>query len=414
MRKIVLAAFLICGSAFAQVSFVEEIQPMDGVVIKKDQPSNDNRGQANRTQIPGTSDEKIIIKIGHVAPLTGSIGHLGKDNEYGAQLAIEELNRRSIRIGNKVAKFALLSEDDAANPSQAVEAARRLVNQGAVAVVGHLNSGASIPASKIYSEAGIPQISPSATNPKFTRQGLTNVFRIVADDMALGKALGRIAVKKYGLKKVLLIDDRTAYGTYMSESFEKGLVSAGGVVVKRESIREKTTDFSSVVNLVRTYNPDLIFYGGMDSEAGPLLRRVNAEGLYVKLMGGDGICTSELSKLAGKAIDENQVFCAEAGGFDESQVFAFNTKFKKRFNTDVQLYAPYVYDAVMLIADAMMKSNSINPEIVRKAISDISYDGVTGFIEFDSKGDISNPSISVFTFRNSKRTLDGVLRVNAL
>ena len=132
-----------------------------------------------------------VVKIGHVAPLSGALAHLGKDNEYGARLAIEELNAKGVSIGGKKVKFELLAEDDAADPKQGTAAAQKLGDSKVNGVVGHLNSGTSIPASKIYSDAGIPQISPSSTNPKFTRQGYKTTFRVVADDVHLGGTLGR-------------------------------------------------------------------------------------------------------------------------------------------------------------------------------------------------------------------------------
>jgi branched-chain amino acid transport system substrate-binding protein len=407
IKQLLVIAFLFTTEiSIAQVSFADGIVPLDGVVVAKpNTTSSDNSVLV---------DEKITVKIGHVAPLSGAIAHLGRDNENGALLAIEDLNRRFLRIGKKVANFVLISEDDAANPRQAVEAANRLVKQGAVAVVGHLNSGASIPASKIYSDAGIPQISPSSTNPKFTRQGLTNVFRLIADDASLGQALGRIAVKKYGVKKVLVIDDRTAYGAGIADAFEAGLISVGGIISKRDYVNDKTVDFSFVANLVISLKPDLIFFGGMDSGAGPLIKQINSQGQFVKVMGGDGICTNELSKLAGNTILENQVFCAESGGLDAITGAIFNSKFKTRFNSDVQIYAPYVYDSVMVIADAIIRSNSINPELIKKTISSVSYNGVTGLIEVDSKGDLKNPSISLFGFRKTGRFLEGVYKPNSL
>src|SRR4051794_2975776 len=160
---------------------------------------------------PASAQEQIV-KIGHVGPISGAIAHLGKDNENGARMAIDELNAKGVKIGNKAVKLELLAEDDAADPKQGTAAAQKLVDAKVNGVIGHLNSGTSIPASKIYSDAGIPQISPSATNPKYTRQGYKTTFRVVADDVHLGGTLGKYAVTELKGKSIAVIDDRTAYG----------------------------------------------------------------------------------------------------------------------------------------------------------------------------------------------------------
>ena len=180
---------------------------------------------------PAPAMETVTVKIGHVGPTSGAIAHLGKDNENGARMAIDELNAKGVMIGGKKAKFELLAEDDAADPKQGTAAAQKLVDSKVNGVIGHLNSGTTIPASKIYSDAGIPQISPSATNPKYTRQGYKTTFRVVADDTQLGGTLGKYAVGTMGAKTVAVIDDRTAYGQGVAEEFEKGVEAAGGKVV---------------------------------------------------------------------------------------------------------------------------------------------------------------------------------------
>jgi branched-chain amino acid transport system substrate-binding protein len=242
--------------------------------------------------------EDLVVKIGHVGPTSGGIAHLGKDNENGARMAIDELNAKGVMIGGKKAKFELLAEDDAADPKQGTAAAQKLVDEKVNGVIGHLNSGTTIPASKIYSDAGIPQISPSATNPKYTRQGFKTTFRVVADDVHLGGTLGKYAVQTLKGKTIAVIDDRTAYGQGVADEFEKGVKAAGGKVVKREFTNDKATDFTAILTSIKGTKPDLVFYGGMDAVAGPMLRQMKQLGISAKFMGGDGICTGELPKLA--------------------------------------------------------------------------------------------------------------------
>ena len=355
-----------------------------------------------------------VVKIGHVAPLSGAIAHLGKDNENGARLAIEELNAKGISIGGKKVKFELLAEDDAADPKQGTAAAQKLVDQKVNGVVGHLNSGTSIPASKIYSDAGVPQISPSSTNPKFTRQGYKTTFRVVADDVHLGGTLGRYAIQKLSAKNIAVIDDRTAYGQGVADEFEKAAKAAGGTIVGREFTTDKATDFTAILTTIKGKKPDVVFFGGMDAVAGPMIKQMKALGLNAKVMGGDGICTGELVKLSGETIADNQVYCAEAGGVEgpQEKILAdFNAKFKKRFNADVQIYAPYVYDAVNVLVDAMVKANSSDPAKYLPVLAKTSgFKGVTGDIGFDEKGDIKNGALTLHSFKGGKKITIAVVR----
>ncbi len=358
--------------------------------------------------------QDVVVKIGHVGPVSGAIAHLGKDNEYGARLAVEDLNAKGVTLGGKKVKFELIAEDDAADPKQGTAAAQKLVDQKVSGVVGHLNSGTSIPASKIYSDAGIPQISPSATNPKYTRQGYKTTFRVVADDVHLGGTLGRYALKDLQGKAIAVIDDRTAYGQGVADEFEKAVKAGGGKVVGREFTNDKATDFMPILTTLKGKKPDIIFFGGMDAVAGPMLKQMKSLGIQAKFMGGDGICTTEMAKLAGDALGNGQVICAEAGGVEGAQkktMDEFNARFKKRFNEDVKLYAPYVYDALNVMVDAMVKSNSSDPAKYLPALAKTSgYKGVTGTISFDEKGDVKNGALTLFTFKDGKRDQIAVVR----
>jgi len=358
--------------------------------------------------------QEQVIKIGHVGPLSGAIAHLGNDNENGARLAIEDLNAKGISIGGKKVKFELVAEDDASDPKQGTAAAQKLVDAKVSGIVGHLNSGTTIPASKIYNDAGIPQISPSATNPKYTRQGFNTAFRVVADDVHLGGTLGRYAVKDLKGKAIAVIDDRTAYGQGVAEEFEKAVKAAGGNLVGHEFTTDKSTDFMSILTTIKGKKPDIIFFGGMDAVGGPMMKQMKSLGLSAKFMGGDGICTTELVKLAGDAMADGQVVCAEAGGVDgalKKGMDDFGVKYKKRFNDDVKLYAPYVYDAVSVMVDAMQRAKSSDPAKYLPELAKTSgYKGVTGTISFDSKGDIKNGALTLYTYKAGKRDQLAVVR----
>jgi branched-chain amino acid transport system substrate-binding protein len=362
----------------------------------------------------GVVSAQEVIKLGHVGPTSGGIAHLGKDNENGAKLAIEELNAKGVKIGGKVVKFELLAEDDAGDPKQGTAVAQKLVDSKVKGVVGHLNSGTSIPASKIYSDAGIPQISPSATNPKYTRQGFKTTFRVVADDVHLGGTLGRYAVNTLKGKTIAVIDDRTAYGQGVADEFKKAVTGAKGNVVGHEYTTDKATDFMAILTNLKAKKPDVIFFGGMDAVAGPMLRQMKSLGINAKFMGGDGICSAELAKLAGDAMADDQVYCAEAGGVEGAQkagMDAFKTKFKAKFNADVQIYAPYVYDSVNVMVAAMVKADSAEPAKYLPVLAKtVNFAGVTGPITFDEKGDIKNGALTLKTYKGGKAVDLAVIR----
>jgi branched-chain amino acid transport system substrate-binding protein len=358
--------------------------------------------------------QDMVVKIGHVGPTSGGIAHLGKDNEMGARMAIDELNAKGVMIGGKKAKFELLAEDDAGDPKQGTAVAQKLVDSKVNGVVGHLNSGTSIPASKVYSDAGIPQISPSATNPKFTRNGYKTTFRVVADDVHLGGTLGRYAVKDLAGKSIVTIDDRTAYGQGVAEEFAKAVKASGGAIADTQFTTDKATDFTAILTAIKSKKPDVVFFGGMDAVAGPMIRQMKSLGINAKFMGGDGICSGELPKLAAGAMADGQVVCAEAGGVEGTQkagMDKFKVDFKSKFNADVQIYSPYVYDAVNVMVAAMVKAGSADPAKYLPVLAKTEgYKGVTGTISFDEKGDVKNGALTLFTYKGEKREQIAVVR----
>ena len=343
----------------------------------------------------------VVVKLGQVGPLTGSIAHLGKDDENGAILAIEDANAKKLKIGGQVVKFELVSEDDAADPKTATVVAQKLVDAKVVGVVGHLNSGTTIPASKIYADAGIPQITPSATNPKYTQQGFKTTFRVVANDIQQGGAMGEFAVKNLKAKTVAVIDDRTAYGQGLGDQIEAKVRALGGKVVAREYGTDKTTDWMSVLTSIKAKKPDAILYGGMDATAGPLLQQMKRLGIPAKFIVGDGACNPEMIKLAGDGIS-GDAYCSVAGLPQEKMPKGkeFYARFKKRFGVDVLTYAPYEYDAMAALIEAMRQADSTDPVKFLPKLATLKMPGVIGTIEFDSHGDIKNGAVTVKQFQD--------------
>jgi branched-chain amino acid transport system substrate-binding protein len=348
------------------------------------------------------SKEEGAVKIGHAGPLTGSIAHLGKDNENGVRLALEEANAAGIEIGGKPVKFELLSEDDQADPKQGTIVAQKLVDAKVAGIIGHLNSGTTIPASKLYHDASIAQISPSATNVTYTHQGYKTAFRVMANDAQQGKVLGEFAVAKLGAKSIAIIDDRSAYGQGLADEFEKAATAAGASIVTREFTDTTKTDFTAILTSIKGKNPDLIFYGGMDAQAGPMMKQIKNLGVTAPYLAGDGVQTGEFLKLAADAAEGAY---ASSPGVPLDQMpggSAFAEKYKAKFNQEIQLYAPYAYDAMNVMLEAMKKAGSTDPAKYLPELAGIQYQGVTGNIAFDENGDIKGGSISLYQVKDGK------------
>lgn len=345
--------------------------------------------------------EETTVLIGSVAPLTGPIAHLGKDNESGARLAVDEINAEGLTIGGKKVRLELVSEDDQADPKIATQVAQRLVDKKVVGVIGHLNSGTTIPASKIYADAGIPQISPSSTNPAYTQQGFKTAYRVVANDVQQGASLGNFAVESLKVKNVAVIDDRTAYGQGIADEFVKAAEAKGAKVVKREFTSNTATDFMAILTSIKAAKPDLVFFGGMDAQGGPLAKQMKKLGIEVKLLGADGIYSPEFLKLAGEAAEGHY---ASFIGMPRDQMpgFAsFNEKFKAKYG-EVQMYSPYAYDAVRVMVDAMKKADSVDPAAFAPKLAETEYAGVTSKVKFDDKGDLVNGAVTVYQVKDGK------------
>ena len=230
----------------------------------------------------------VTVTIAHAGPLTGSIAHLGKDDENGVALAVEHANAKKLTIGGKPVTFKMVSEDDQADPKTGAVVAQKLVDAKVAAVVGHLNSGVTIPASEIYNKAGIPMISGSATNPQVTEQGFKTAFRVVGRDDQQGPAIASYLASVNKPKVVAVIDDATAYGEGLANEVEKTLKGVNIRVLAREKGTDKTTDFKAILTKIRASRPDAVFYGGMDATGGPLIKQARELGIKAVFTFGDG------------------------------------------------------------------------------------------------------------------------------
>jgi branched-chain amino acid transport system substrate-binding protein len=353
-------------------------------------------------EAPRSDAREEVVRIGAAFPLTGPQAHIGMDIRNGAQLAVDDVNAAGLEIGGRKVRLQLLAEDDEANPTKATTVAQKLVDSKVVAVVGHFNSGASIPASRVYADAGIPQISPASTNPKYTQQGFKTTFRVVAHDDQQGPTLARFAVETLKAKTIAVIDDSTAYGQGLADAFEATAKAAGAQIVAREHTTDKDTDFKPILTRIKGRNPDLIMFGGIDPQAGPMIKQMSELGIKARFLGGDGMQTPNLIKLAGPA---SEAVMASMPGLPKEKMpggAQFLQKYKAKFNTDVELFAPMGYDAVMVFVDAMKRAASTEPPKFLPELARTSYQGVIGPIAFDEKGDLRNGPITIYVVKNGE------------
>jgi branched-chain amino acid transport system substrate-binding protein len=356
---------------------------------------------------PVQADETILI--GLAGPLTGPSARIGKDLENGAQLAIADANAQKPTLQGKPVTFKLLSEDDQSDPRTAVAVAQRLVDEGVAGVVGHWNTGTSIPAARIYHDAGIAQVAPVATGHGYTQQGFDTSFRVMGHDDDGGHYAGDYAVKVLKAKRIAVIDDRTAFGQGLADEFIKSLAAQGLQPVAREYVDDKTVDFSAVLTTVRSKNADLIFFGGVDSQAAPLARRIKQLGMNTQLMGAGGFVSQTFLTLAQK---EGEGVVALEPGLPLEQMpggKAFEQAYRDRYKTHIELHAPFAYDATRVLIAAIGQAGSADPADYLPKLRAIHYQGVTGTIAFDAQGNLQQPSFTLYRVVDGKWQPQSVL-----
>ncbi len=349
--------------------------------------------------LPALADDTVLI--GLAGPLTGPSARIGKDLENGARLAIADANAQKPTLNGKPVTFKLVSEDDQSDPRTAVAVAQRLVDEGVAGVVGHWNTGTSIPAARIYHDAGIAQVAPVATGHGYTQQGFDTSFRVMGHDDDGGNYAGQYAVKTLKAKRIAVIDDRTAFGQGLADEFIKSLQAQGVQPVTREYVDDKTVDFSAVLTTVRSKNADLIFFGGVDSQAAPLARKLKQLGMNAQLMGAGGFVSQTFLTLAQR---EGEGVVALEPGLPLEQMpggKAFEQAYRDRYHIHIELHAPFAYDATRVLIAAIEQADSANPADYLPKLRAIHYQGVTGDIAFDAQGNLQQPSFTLY------RVVDG-------
>jgi ABC-type branched-subunit amino acid transport system substrate-binding protein len=345
------------------------------------------------------ADEQVV-KIGVSGPLSGPNAFAGKDDENGVRLAVEDLNAQKIRLGGRLVRFELVSEDDQGDPKAGNNVAQKFADMGVKFVLGPYNSGVAIPASRVYNDNGI-LMSTVGTNPKITQSGYKGVFRIVASDTQVGGSMAAYAAKELKLKNVGVIDDASAFGQGIATEFIRQAKASGMHVAGREFTNDKAADFTAILTRLKAKKVDAIFFGGYAPQAAPMARQMKQLGMNVRLLGGDTLCSPEMAKLGGDAVGEN-VLCAQAGAILAKQAGgpAFQARYKQRFKREPDVYAPSFYDQAMFIGQAIKSANSADPQAVGAQLHSASHQGVIGTYAFDAAGNLKKTTVSVYTFRN--------------
>lgn len=362
----------------------------------------------------GSKEDLTVIKIATQSPLSGSVATLGEAIKLGAQLALDEKKKKFKEMGFDL---QLVPYDDQADPKKGVANAQMIgSDQDVLGVVGHLNSGVSIPSSETYEKYSIPMISPASTATDFTDRRLKAVNRVVARDDFQGPAGAEYAIETLKAKKIFIIQDKTAYGSGLADAFKKGAEELGAEIVGFEGITIGEKDFNGVLNQVSVKNPDLIYFGGLYSEGGLLVKQARDKGIKAPFMGGDGLDSSTFVEIAGDSVI-NSYLTSVAGDTTKTEAGKkFAEDYKNKFNKNIESYSAYAYDSmgVMLIAleNAISENDGKLPtrSQVRDAVRGIKdYKGIVTDVGFDDKGDNEFAKIFIYKFDKAAypATLDG-------
>jgi branched-chain amino acid transport system substrate-binding protein len=336
------------------------------------------------------------IRIGCAGPLTGSNAAAGEQMKIGAQQVVEDLNRAGGVLGRQL---ALELGDDACDPRQAVSVANQLSGRRVAMVAGHYCSGSSIPASKVYAEEGVLQISPASTNPKFTDEGGWNTFRTCGRDDQQGQIAGAYIARTFPGKRVAILHDNQAYGKGLADETKKALNAAGVQETIYTAYTPGERDYSALVSRLKGANVEVIYVGGYYTEAGLILRQAKEQGMAVTLIGGDALVTKDFWQITGAA-GEGALMTFSSDPRARPTATEVVNRFKAK-NIDPEGYVLYTYAAVQIWAQAAAKINSVDPRRVAAAMkAQGPWQTVLGPISFDAKGDVTVPDYVFYVWRN--------------
>jgi branched-chain amino acid transport system substrate-binding protein len=341
------------------------------------------------------------LKIAIAGPITGSDAAIGEQMRRGGMQAVQDINAHGGLLGKKL---TLTIGDDACDPKQAVAVANKFAVSGVAFVAGHYCSSTSIPASAVYADAGILEISPASTNPAYTddpfKKGWNNVFRVCGRDDVQGKVAGDYIADHFKGKAVAIIDDKTTYGAGLANETRKALKAQGVNAVINESINQGDKDFSALVSRMKQANIAAIYFGGYYTEAGLIVRQSRDQGLKAPLIGGDALVTTEFWTITGKAGEGTlMTFSPDPRKVAAAQPIV--AEFKKQ-NYDPEGYTLYTYASVQIYTQAVAQAKSTDIDKVSKVMHSAQFDTVLGKVGFDEKGDIKGPGYVMFEWHEGK------------
>ncbi len=345
----------------------------------------------------GCQKKDAGIRIGVAGPMTGDQAKMGTDFRNGVTLAVEEWNSRGGVLGKKI---ELVIGDDQHDPKQAVSVANKLVNDGVVGVIGHFNSSCSIPASDVYNRAGIPMITPGSTNPQITERGYRGVFRVCGRDDQQGRVGAEFVINQLKLKRVAIIHDKTTYGQGLADEFKK-FVSGKTQVVYYGGIIQGDKDFKTVLTAIREMKPELIYFGGIYTEGGLLVKQARELGMTVPFMSGDGTIDPKFIEIAGAGPAEGTYLTFSPDPKNMPEAKAFINNYERKFG-EIGPYSIYAYDAANILITAIRDAGSVDGKSLEEKLHTTEFSGAVGGIKFDEKGDVTASPYVVWVTRNGK------------
>jgi branched-chain amino acid transport system substrate-binding protein len=357
-------------------------------------------GVALAASLAFTGAAHAQIKIGVAGPLTGPNAAFGAQLKNGAEQAAADLNAKGGINGQKI---EIVLGDDVSDPKQGVSVANKFVGDGVKFVIGHFNSGVTMPASEVYAENGIYVITPSATNPQITERGLWNVFRTCGRDDQQGEVAGKYIATTLKGKKVALVHDKTTYGKGLADETKKTMNAAGVTEVLYEGVNTGEKDYSALVSKIKASGADIVYWGGLHTEGGLIVRQMRDQGVKAVMMSGDGITTDEFASIGGPGVEGTLMTFAP-----DPQKRPEAAEVVKKFlakNFKPEAYTLYSYAALQIIAEAAADTKSLDPKKVAEATkSGKAYKTVIGDISYNKKGDITRADYVMYTW---KKNADG-------
>ena len=336
------------------------------------------------------------IRLGVAGPITGPNASFGAQLRHGVEQAVEDINAAGGILGQRI---TLSVGDDVSDPRQGVNVANKFVGDGVRFVVGHFNSGVSIPASEVYAENGVVAITPASTNPRFTERGLWNVFRTCGRDDQQGAVAGAYLARQFAGKRVAIVHDKTTYGKGLADETQKAMNAAGLKEVIYEGVNTGEKDFSALISKLKAANVDIVYWGGLHTEGGLIVRQMRDQGLNAPLMSGDGIADNEFAAIAGPgAVGTLMTFPPDPRNRPEARAIVEKFRTARRF--EPQAYTLYSYAAVQIFQQAAVATNSLDPKKIAEFMrSGHVFKTVIGDISYDKKGDITRADYVTYTWR---------------